>query len=154
MEFAPALNDGEAVPVWISLPITFLATQEGSQPVEAQDTRTLPGGLKATATLEDLPTAPRGLPPDYDAESIADAPTFTPYTVRPDITNRAEVARALEESYPKELREAGIGATVNVWFLIDETGAVWRAMVDETSGTTPWTRRPWRWRRPSSSLRP
>jgi TonB family protein len=134
IEFSPALNDGEEVPVWISLPITFVTGQEGSRPVRAQETRTLPSGVEATATSEDLPTAPRGLPRDYDAESIADEPTFTPYTVRPDITNRAEVARALEESYPSELRDQGIGGTVNVWFLIDETGAVRRAMVDETSG--------------------
>jgi TonB family protein len=134
VEFTPALKDGDAVPVWISFPITFTTSQQGSRPVEAQETRTLPSGVEARATLEELPPAPKGLPADYDAESIADAPTFTPYTVRPDITNRTEVARALEDAYPRELRDEGIGGTVNVWFLIDETGAVRRAMVNETSG--------------------
>jgi TonB family protein len=80
------------------------------------------------------------LPPDpvepagVDRGDLSQAPTFTPYTVRPDITNRAEVARAMEESYPPLLKDAGIGGTVNVWFFVAETGTVERVLVNESSG--------------------
>jgi protein TonB len=68
------------------------------------------------------------------AEELARAPTFTPYTVRPDIKNRAEVQRALEREYPSLLREAGLGGTVLVWFFIDEDGEVVRTQVHQSSG--------------------
>jgi protein TonB len=65
---------------------------------------------------------------------ISAAPTFTPYTVRPDIKNRSELMRALEREYPPLLRDAGIGGTVQVWFFIDEEGRVQRTQVNESSG--------------------
>ena len=67
-------------------------------------------------------------------EDFSAAPTFTPFTVRPDITNRVEVARAMEEGYPPLLRDAGIGGTVSVWFYLDETGKIQRLLVNEGSG--------------------
>jgi protein TonB len=76
-------------------------------------------------------------PPPVDnvtETDISAAPVFTPYTVRPDIKNRDEVARALEREYPPLLRDAGIGGTVQVWFFIDETGAVQRTQVNQSSG--------------------
>jgi len=69
-----------------------------------------------------------------DAESIVAVPAITPYTVRPDIKNRDEIARAMEENYPPLLREAGIGGTVTVWFFIDEEGRPQRLVINETSG--------------------
>ncbi|NNM05575.1 MAG: energy transducer TonB, partial [Gemmatimonadetes bacterium] len=57
-----------------------------------------------------------------------------PYTVRPDITNRSDVARALEEEYPPVLRDAGVGGTVQVWFFIDENGKVQKTQVNRSSG--------------------
>ncbi|NNM05230.1 MAG: M56 family metallopeptidase, partial [Gemmatimonadetes bacterium] len=74
-------------------------------------------------------------PPPSDARADLSAePTFTPYTVRPDITNRSDVARALEADYPPLLRDAGIGGTVQVWIFIGEDGQVQNAQVDESSG--------------------
>ncbi|MGD2123246.1 MAG: TonB family protein, partial [Gemmatimonadota bacterium] len=61
-------------------------------------------------------------------------PTFTPYTVSPDVRNREEVAAALQGGYPAELREAGIGGTVVVWFFVDEQGTVQNVQVNESSG--------------------
>ena len=80
---------------------------------------------------------------DAEAVSLGDAevvqgeeetPTFTPFTVRPDIRNRSEVVAALEREYPPLLRDAGIGGTIDVWFFIDETGRVIRTLVDKSSG--------------------
>ena len=80
--------------------------------------------------VEDLPP-----PPDeVTTTDISAAPTFTPYTVQPDIKNRSEIARALEREYPPLLRDAGIGGTVQVWFFINEEGRVQRTQVNSSSG--------------------
>jgi TonB family protein len=69
-----------------------------------------------------------------ELKELVDGPVFTPYTVRPDVTNRGEVARALEREYPPSLRDAGIGGRVRVWFLIDARGVVRKLQIDESSG--------------------
>ena len=68
------------------------------------------------------------------AENIEAAPTFTPYTVKPELQNREAVSRALVRNYPPLLRDAGIGGTVLTWLLIDESGTVIRTQVKEGSG--------------------
>lgn len=68
------------------------------------------------------------------ADDIGAGPIFTPMTTRPTIRNRDEVARELRRSYPGILRDAGIGGTVVVWILIDETGQVLRTQVQRSSG--------------------
>ena len=79
----------------------------------------------APTTFEDNPVEDLPPPPEeVTTTDISAAPTFTPYTVRPDIKNRDAVARALEREYPPLLRDAGIGGTVQVWFFIDEQGKV------------------------------
>ena len=89
----------------------------------------------APTTFEDNPVEDLPPPPDeVTTTDISAAPTFTPYTVRPDIKNRGELARALEREYPPLLRDAGIGGTVQVWFFIDEQGRVQRTEVNESSG--------------------
>jgi TonB family protein len=60
-------------------------------------------------------------------------PTFTPYTVSPEVKNPNEVRRVLREEQ-QPLVAAGIGGTVRVWFLIDEEGEVQRAHIIESSG--------------------
>ncbi|MGH7128114.1 MAG: energy transducer TonB [Planctomycetaceae bacterium] len=66
--------------------------------------------------------------------SIADAPTFTPYTIEPELANAAEVIAALGRNYPPLLRDAGIEGTAMVWLFIDRTGAVAKVQLRETSG--------------------
>jgi len=89
----------------------------------------------APTTFEDNPVEDLPPPPDeVTTTDISAAPTFTPYTVRPDIKNRPELMRALEREYPPLLRDAGIGGTVQVWFFIDEEGEVVRTQVNESSG--------------------
>jgi len=65
---------------------------------------------------------------------LASAPTFTPFTVRPDLLNSDDVRARLVEEYPPLLRDAGIGGTTTVWFLIDETGHVLKTDVMKASG--------------------
>ena len=71
---------------------------------------------------------------DSPTENLSSAPTPTPYTARPDIKNRAAVARAMEWAYPRILREQGIGGVVDVWFFVDEEGKVVRTLVNRSSG--------------------
>jgi TonB family protein len=80
-----------------------------------------------TAVLSEIPGSEQEAP-------LPNEPTFTPYTVRPEIKNRVEVARALEENYPPELRSAGIGGTVTVWVYIDMAGAVRDTRIRDSSG--------------------
>jgi TonB family protein len=120
IQFTPAMNQDKSVPVWISLPITFTVSS-GERPARP-----------ATPVLEsDDAEAPSSLDPD---QNLADKPTFTPFTVRPDVKNRPEIARAMEENYPPLLRDAGIGGTVTVWFFIDEEGVTQRTLINDSSG--------------------
>jgi TonB family protein len=131
IQFTPALNRDRPVAVWISLPITF-QTREAPDPVEVE----APLPLLASLAFDDdqgneLPPPPE--PRDARGDP-AQGPVFTPFTVRPDITNRDEVARSLNSEYPSILRNAGIGGTAQVWFYIDEDGRVQRTLINETSG--------------------
>jgi len=86
-------------------------------------------------TFEDNPVENLPPPPsDAVTTDLSAQPTFTPFTVRPDIRNRLELQRALEREYPPLLRDAGIGGTVQVWFFIDEEGKVQNTLVNESSG--------------------
>jgi protein TonB len=89
----------------------------------------------APTTFEDNPVEDLPPPPEeVTTTDLSAAPTFTPWTVEPDIRNRDELMRALEREYPPLLRDAGIGGTVNVWFFIDEEGTVIKTQVDKSSG--------------------
>ena len=88
----------------------------------------------APTTFEDNPGEDLPPPPEEQAVDLSAAPTFTPFTVAPDIQNRAEVIRAMEREYPPLLRDAGIGGTVQVYFFIDEEGTVQQFQVNESSG--------------------
>ena len=122
--FSQARNLGEVVPVWIAIPLTFQDSRETDEdePDDPDDpaAQTETAGQQVSA-----------------ADSLADLmqePTFTPFTVRPDMVNEREVQRALEREYPPILREAGIGGTVQVHFFIDAEGVVQRVLVAQPSG--------------------
>lgn len=85
--------------------------------------------------VEDLPPPPTETASSGgDDPDISSAPTFTPFTVAPEIRNVEEIVRVISEVYPATLRDAGIGGVVVVWFLIDEEGRVTDARVAQSSG--------------------
>ena len=88
----------------------------------------------APTTFADNPVAELPPPPVKEEVRLADAPTFTPFTVAPSILNRDEVAKAMVASYPPLLRDAGIGGIVRVYFFIDESGHVQDYRIDQGSG--------------------
>jgi protein TonB len=71
--------------------------------------------------------------PAADAQQVPE-PAFTPMTVRPTLTNAAEVSSALMREYPAVLRDAGIGGAPVVWIHITTDGAVDDARVYQSSG--------------------
>jgi protein TonB len=88
----------------------------------------------APTTFEDNPVENLPPPPEEAGTDLSSAPTFTPFTVAPEIQNRTEVIRAMEREYPPLLRDAGIGGTVRVYFFIDENGQVQDRRIDQSSG--------------------
>ncbi len=66
--------------------------------------------------------------------AIGETPSFTPFTVAPNLRNRDEVGRALEREYPALLRDAGVGGRTIVWIRLDEQGVVQDVQVNTTSG--------------------
>jgi protein TonB len=66
--------------------------------------------------------------------AIGETPSFTPFTVAPQLQNRDEVGRALEREYPSLLRDAGVGGKVDVWIRISEQGKVENTQVHTSSG--------------------
>jgi protein TonB len=63
-----------------------------------------------------------------------ETPSFTPHTVKPELTNAEDVQRALIREYPPMLRDAQIGGTVVVWLFIDTEGVVENSKVQTASG--------------------
>jgi TonB family protein len=96
--------------------------------------------LVAVAVCTRDPTAPVSALAGNEAAGPAMAmqnlggPKFTPFTVPPRLLDRDAVGKALQANYPPLLQAAGIGGTVQLWFYIDETGAVQRTMVNSGSG--------------------
>jgi periplasmic protein TonB len=88
----------------------------------------------APTTFEHNPVEHLPTPQPSEMVDEAVAPTFTPYTVAPELRNRTEIARALERVYPPTLRDAGIGGRAILWFYIDNRGTVVRAQVKQSSG--------------------
>jgi TonB family protein len=66
--------------------------------------------------------------------AIGETPSFTPFTVAPNLKNRDDVGRALEREYPPLLRDAGVGGKVEVWVRISDKGAVEDVQIHQSSG--------------------
>jgi len=88
----------------------------------------------ADVTFEANPIENLPPPPTEGNFDISSQPTFTPYTVAPQLRNTPEVQRALEREYPAILRDAGIGGQVLVHFFIDEQGIVQDNRIATSSG--------------------
>lgn len=139
--FTPALNRDQAVPVWVTFPITFRTGGGGEEAaqseMDATEARQRAALERATRVIEARLAAGEsdaGEAGEAGEVDISASPAFTPYTTAPQRTNDQEVVRALEREYPPLLRDAGIGGTVNVWFFIDEEGVVRNQRIQRSSG--------------------
>ena len=89
----------------------------------------------APTTFEQNPIEELPPPPTEAVEiDVSAQPTFTPYEVAPEITNRTAVQSALVREYPAVLRDAGVGGTVLMHFFIDSTGSLENVLVADSSG--------------------
>ena len=88
----------------------------------------------ALTTFEDNPVVSLPPPPEPVTEEASDGPSFTPFTVAPSILNVPELTRLLIAEYPPLLKDAGVGGSIQVWFLIDEDGRVADTRIAKTSG--------------------
>ena len=89
----------------------------------------------APTTFEQNPIEELPPPPTEAVEiDVSAQPTFTPYEVAPEITNRTSVQSALVREYPAVLRDAGVGGTVLMHFFIDSTGSLENVLVADSSG--------------------
>jgi TonB family protein len=73
-------------------------------------------------------------PPLPNSTDLSETPAFTPYSIKPELRNSADLQRALERLYPRAFRDAGIGGTTLLWVFIDIAGAVQNTRVVESSG--------------------
>jgi TonB family protein len=120
IQFSPGMNGGEAVPVWISLPIMFSVRDAG-------DARIPEGpGLKGSTASDAGGNA--------KTPEATETPGPTEFTQAPALLNREEVLRAIEDHYPPLLRDAGIGGRVAVRLHIGEDGNVLNTALSESSG--------------------
>lgn len=67
-------------------------------------------------------------------DAAGDRPRFVPRDVDPRAVNDEEIVRMLQDAYPADLREAGVGGTATVWMFIDRTGQVTGVRMQESSG--------------------
>ncbi len=112
-------------------------------PPPEQITRPAVPVVAATELEEDITIAPTTFednpvenlpPPPPDASRLGDNPVFTPFTVRPEIKNRRRAIQIVARNYPRLLKDAGIGGTVNIWVFVDTQGRVNNAQVQKSSG--------------------
>lgn len=132
--FTPALDLDEAVSVWIAIPITFATGAAGADGVPDEVREFADSIARERADDPGNPPADSEAPQQASRADRMQQPAFTPYTVRPDLLNQQEVQRALEREYPRILRDAGIGGTVNVHFFIDTEGKVQRTLLVQNTG--------------------
>ena len=90
---------------------------------------TLPETSELWGAAPELPP-----PPTQAADPDTRYSLLTPSMVAPSVKNRDEVARALQREYPALLRDAGIGGTAHVLFLVNADGGVDEARLQTSSG--------------------
>ena len=77
-------------------------------------------------TFEPTPSAP--------STSRSDRPQFVPFDTNPVLPNAGEVQRALQELYPRDFRDRGVGGRIEIWLYIDESGIVANQELKTSSG--------------------
>lgn len=87
-----------------------------------------------------LPTAPSPytaayeVPPVPSDASVMEAPQYVDHTTRPELANRWQVKKTLEDKYPAALRDARIGGTTILYLFVNTDGTVSETIVKTSSG--------------------
>ena len=131
--FTPALIRDQKVTAWIELPVTF---RPSGAVVLGSTTATLTGQEEQDRRIEEQRRRRYEQAIAQGIDPVDIEPSFTPYTVKPEMVNTAEVVRAMQRFYPPLLRDAGIGGKIQIWFLIDDQGEVIKTQLKKGSGHT------------------
>jgi TonB family protein len=137
MEFSPAYNREQRVPVWVAFDVTFeVGERQPLTEAELQAARQRQGPQPPVRVLPMIVRAPDQAQPLGEplAQERGAGPVYTPMTQAPRLKNVGEVRAALQRHYPPLLRDARIGGTTNVWFFVDENGVVRRLQINVSSG--------------------
>ncbi|MYA64905.1 MAG: M56 family metallopeptidase [Gemmatimonadetes bacterium] len=87
-----------------------------------------------------LPTAPSPytaayeVPPVPSDASVMEEPQYIGHTTRPELANRWQVRKTLEDRYPADLKDAGIGGTTVLYLFVNTDGTVSETIVKTSSG--------------------
>ena len=76
------------------------------------------------------------LRPAEDPLTRGDQPSFIAFDRAPVLQNAGEVSDALTQSYPTNLKEAGIGGRVEMWLYVDTSGTVRNTELKTSSGNS------------------
>ncbi|MDE2876649.1 MAG: M56 family metallopeptidase [Gemmatimonadota bacterium] len=79
-------------------------------------------------------TAAYEVPPVPSDASVMEAPQYVDHTTRPELANRWQVKKTLEDKYPAALRDAGIGGTTVLYLFVNTDGTVSETIVKTSSG--------------------
>ena len=94
----------------------------------------------APLPIVSLPTAPSPytaayeVPPVPSDASVMEMPQYVYHTTRPELANRWQVRKTLEDKYPATLKDEGIGGTTVVYLFVNTDGTVSDAIVKTSSG--------------------
>lgn len=87
-----------------------------------------------------LPTAPSPyaaayeVPPVPSDASVMETPQYVDHTTRPELANRWQVKKTLEDEYPPALRDDGIGGTTVLYLFVNTDGTVSETIVKTSAG--------------------
>ena len=103
-------------------------------PPEVTDVEVVePGGASAEPVAAPPPGA-RPEPPRVTTASPDQRSALAPPDVAPSLESPEHFRRRLERSYPRLLRDRGVGGVVRLQFFVDPRGEVSRVQVAESSG--------------------
>jgi protein TonB len=137
-----------------SLPSAVIAVQTDLAPTDLRGPVILPPPPTPAPVADDLPVRlamagpgrvrapglaapaaqPSLAPSTSSATSGSRGPAASPFDVAPRVSNPNRVQQALERAYPSSLRDWGIGGQAEMWFYVNEQGAVDSVQLRKTSG--------------------
>lgn len=74
------------------------------------------------------------IPRPADIEDPDWVPPFIPHDTPPRLVNAEEVVRILQERYPVDLRDEGVGGVVLIWVFVDSSGTPTKLQLRQSSG--------------------
>ncbi len=93
----------------------------------------------ATPPSVEVPAPPQpmprpAIPRPADIEDPGWVPPFIPHDTPPRLVNAEDVVRILQERYPADLRDEGVGGVVLLWVFVDESGNPTKLQLRQSSG--------------------